>query len=87
MLRQRTMTGLTVDAGMLACLLHIRNVGMARFASTLTCKVDGTRGDVTNRGTAVVAILSEALRYNEVSNHQEDHEGNNKQKGKSEKMP
>ncbi len=78
MLGQRTMAGLTVDACMLACLLHLRNVGMARFASTLTCKVDGTSGDVTNGGAAVVAIYSEALWYNEVSNDQEDHEGNNK---------
>jgi hypothetical protein len=49
--------------------------------------VDGTGGNLTNGGSAVVAIFSEALRYNEVTDHEKYHEGNDKQKGKSEKMP
>ena len=69
MLGQRTMAGLTVDACMLASLFHVRNFSMARFAGILTCKVDRKRSDVTNGGAAVVAIFSEALRHNEVSNH------------------
>jgi hypothetical protein len=81
------MAGLTVDACMDSGLLHLRNVGMARLASLLPRKVDGTGGNLTNGGSAVVAIFSEALRYNEVTDHEKYHEGNDKQKGKSEKMP
>ncbi len=78
MLSQRTVAGFTVDACMLARLLHLRNVGMASFATALTRKVDGASGDIANSRAAVMAIFSEALRYYEVSNHQKNHEGNNK---------
>jgi hypothetical protein len=87
MLGQRTMAGLTIDAGMHAGLLHLRNVGMARFASLVARKVDRAGRYLAYGTAAVVPIFSEALRYNEVTNHQKDHEGNDKQKGKPEKMP
>jgi hypothetical protein len=87
MLGQRTMAGLTVDACMDAGLLHLSNVGMARFASLLARKVDRTGGNLNNGGSAVVAIFSEALWYNEVTDHQKYHEANDKQKSKPEKMP
>ena len=68
MLGLRTVAGLTIDPGMHAGLLHIRNVAVARFTSLVPRKEDGTGCNLNNGGSAVVAIFSEALRYNEVTN-------------------
>ena len=87
MLGQRTVAGLAIHAGMPACLLHLCNVAMARFTSLVARKVDGPGSNIAKGRAAVVAVFSEALRYNEVSNHEKNCERNDKQKGKPEKMP
>ena len=87
MLGQRTVAGLAIHAHMHAALLHIRYIAMACFTSLVTRKVDGPGSNIAKGRAAVVAVFSEALRYNEVSNHEKDCERNDKQKGKPEKMP
>ncbi len=74
MIGERSMAGFAMDIGMLAFLLYLENVGMAGFTRLMTCKVDGTGGNLSNGGSTVVAIFAEALRNNEVTDDQKDYE-------------
>lgn len=73
------MARLAIYVRVLARLLCFKNIGMTCFARLVTRKVDGTSGNLTYSGTAVMAIFSEALRHNEMTDHQKYHEANDKQ--------
>ena len=85
-LGQRTVAGLAAHVLVLARLLGLGNVRVAGLAGFVAGVVQRTGGDLRNRCSAVVAILSEALRHNEVADHKKDHKGDNEEKGKAEEM-
>ena len=65
-LGQRPMTGLAVHLRVLAALLHCRDVGVAGLASLMAREVDWTSGNLGDGVSAIVTVLSKALR-NKVS--------------------
>ncbi len=86
MIGEGTMAGFAIDVGMLACLLDLEDVGMTGFACLMTREVDGTSGNLSNGGATVVTVFAEALRHNEMTDHQKDREADDEQKSKPEKM-
>lgn len=86
MLRQGTVTGFTIHVGVLAYFFHFQNVCVTGLAGFMAGKVDGTGGDLADRVSAVMAILSKALGNDKVSNYKEDKEGDYEQKREPKKM-
>jgi hypothetical protein len=68
----------------LAFALHIENIGMAGFAGLVTGKLHWAGRNLSDCGTAIVPVLSEAVGNHEMSNHKENNEGENEESRKSE---
>ena len=83
---QRTVAGLAVHVLVLARLLRLRNVGMAGLAGLVAGVVQRAGGNLADGRPAVVAVLSEALRHNEVPHHKKDRERHHEEKRKAEEM-
>ena len=86
MIRQRAMAGFAVDVGVLAGGLDGQDVGVAGLAGLVAGEVDGVGGDFADGGSAVVAVLPEALGHDEVANDKKHHKGDDEEEGKSEEM-
>ena len=59
----RAVAGLAVHIGVLAGFLGIEHVGVAGITRIMAGEVHGARGDFIDGGSAVVAVLAEALGY------------------------
>jgi hypothetical protein len=86
MLCQRAMTGFAIYVHVLAVLLHCQNVCVTGLAGIVAGEVDRAGGDLSDGGSAVVAVLTEALWDNKVPDHEENEEGEYEQKSEPEKM-
>ena len=75
---QRAMTGFTSNPGMYPLALHLEDIGMAAFASLVTCEDHRPVGDVGDGRTPVMAILPEATRNKKAARHEEQHNSNQK---------
>src|SRR6266702_6291176 len=84
---QGAVTGFAIDVGVLAGLLHLQDVRVASLAGLVAGKMDRACGNLADGGSAVVAVLAEAFRHDEVPDRQEDREGHDKQKRKPQQMP
>ena len=62
MLCQWTVAGLAVHMRVLALGFHIQNIAVARLASLVTGELHGSSSNLADGRTAIVSILSEALR-------------------------
>lgn len=85
-LLQRTVAGFAVDGHVLAGGFGGENVGVAGLAGLVTGEVDRAGGHLADSGAAIVAVLSEALGHDKVTNDEEGREGDDEEKSKSEKM-
>lgn len=84
MLGKRSMARLAVHVRVLAFALHIEYVAVAGLARLVTGKLHGTRGYLTDRIAAIVAVLSEAFRNHVTSDYKKDNEGEDEEPRESE---
>lgn len=86
MLGEGAVACFAINVRVLADFLHFQDVCVTGLAGLVAGEMDGTGGDLADCVSAVVAILSEALGYDEVPDYKEHEEGDYEQKCKPEKM-
>src|ERR1017187_8851171 len=64
--RKRTVVGFAVDVGVLAGFLGVQDVRMAGLAGLVAGEMDGTSGNLTDCGSAVMAGFAKGLGHDEV---------------------
>jgi hypothetical protein len=67
---QRSVARLAVDVGMLATLLFFQDIRVAVLAGLVAGELHRTGGDFSDGVSAVVSVLTEALRYERRSDSQ-----------------
>jgi hypothetical protein len=73
------MAGLAVNAFVHPGMLQVRNIGMAGLAGRLSCKMNRPICNFRDRRTAIVTVLTKALRHHEVPHHEEHNDRNPEQ--------
>ena len=86
MLGQRAVASFAMDTGVHSGLLLCCDVRVAGFACGLSGEVNWPGSDLGDGRSAIVSVLSEALRNDEVASDQEQDKHHRKEKGESEKM-
>ena len=85
-LRQGAVAGFTVHAGVLAGFFGVEDVRMAGLAGLVAGEMDGTSGNLTDCGSAVMAVFAKGLGHDEVPDNKEHEEGNDEQERKPKQM-
>jgi hypothetical protein len=87
MLGQRAMAGLAIHLCVLAVLLYIQNIRMARFTRLVAGKLYRMCGNFADGGSAVVSVLPKALGDDVAADHKKHKKGEDEEPRESEKMP
>ena len=86
MLRERAVTGLTTDGGVLALFLLVGYVRMAGFACLMAGEAEGFRSDFGNGRSAVVPVLSKAVWHEPAAYPQENQDSDDENPRKPKEM-
>jgi hypothetical protein len=87
MFRQWSVTRLAVDLRMAATPLFLQNLRMAAFAHLVAGEVHRPGGNLAYGVSAVVSILSETLRYKELTHPQKQEAADNENCSQPEEVP
>ena len=82
-----TMARLTVNVGVFAGALRLRDITVAGLAGLVSGEVNGMSGDLSNRGAAVVSILAEAPRNDKAARHEKAQGSDGEECGEAKEMP
>jgi cyanate permease len=80
----RAVAGFAVHVRMLAFASFVGYVGVAAFAGVMTGKLHRVSGDFSDGCAAIVTVLAKAWGNDEVADHQENEEREDKEPRKSE---